>query len=104
VPPVAVIDVGGPAVFVKENTASGVTPGTEALTEYDPTVVLAVKIADVATPDAFVMAVATPFANAPPAPLAGAVNVTVTPFTGLLLLSRTVAIRLELKAAPRIAD
>jgi hypothetical protein len=42
---------------------------------------LAVKTADVATPDAFVVAVLTPPANVPLAPLAGAVNITITPLT-----------------------
>src|ERR1700686_1448556 len=53
---------------------------------------LAVNIAEVATPLAFVIAVFTPPANVPLAPVcAGAVNVTVTPETGLLLASFTVA-------------
>ena len=52
----------------------------------------AVKTAEVATPLAFVVAVLTPPANVPLAPVcAGAVNVTVTPLTGLLLASLTVA-------------
>src|ERR1700688_383135 len=47
---------------------------------------LAVNTAEVATPLAFVTAVLTPPANVPLAPVcAGAVNVTVTPETGLLL-------------------
>jgi hypothetical protein len=50
-----------------------------------------VKTAAVATPDAFVVAVFTPPANVPLAPLPGAVNVTVTPLTGLLKESLTVA-------------
>jgi hypothetical protein len=45
---------------------------------------LAVKTAAVAAPDAFVVAVFTPPAKVPLAPLAGAANVTVTPLTGLL--------------------
>jgi hypothetical protein len=53
---------------------------------------LAVNAGAVATPLPFVTAVAVndPL-NAPLAPLAGAVNVTVTPLTGLLLESFTVA-------------
>jgi hypothetical protein len=51
----------------------------------------AVKIADVATPDALVMALFTPPAKLPLAPDAGAVKVTVTPLTGLPLPSFTVA-------------
>jgi hypothetical protein len=54
--------------------------------------VLAVNTAEVATPLALVTAVFTPPANVPLAPVwAGAVNVTVTPETGLLLASFTVA-------------
>jgi hypothetical protein len=52
---------------------------------------LAVNVTDVATPLAFVVAVFTPPANVPLAPLPGAVNVTVTPETGLLDASLTVA-------------
>jgi len=52
---------------------------------------LAVKAADVATPLAFVVAVFTPLANVPLAPLPGAVNVTTTPLTGLFPASVTVA-------------
>jgi len=52
---------------------------------------LAVKTADVATPLALVVAVFTPPANVPLAPLAGALNVTTTPLTGLLPASFTVA-------------
>ena len=54
-------------------------------------IVFAVKTAAVATPEAFVVAVFTPPANAPLAPLAGAVNVTVTPLTPLPKESLTVA-------------
>src|SRR4051794_22423705 len=51
----------------------------------------AVNAGAVATPLALVTAVVTPPAKAPLAPLPGAENVTVTPATGLLLASRTVA-------------
>jgi hypothetical protein len=50
-----------------------------------------VKTGAVATPWAFVIAVFTPPANVPLAPLAGAVKVTVTPFKGLFEASFTVA-------------
>jgi hypothetical protein len=50
-----------------------------------------VNTAEVATPLPFVIAVLTPPANVPLAPLPGAVNVTVTPGTGLLEASLTVA-------------
>ncbi len=52
---------------------------------------MAVNTADVATPLAFVVAVLTPPANIPLAPLAGGVNVTTTPLTALPPLSFTVA-------------
>src|ERR1700687_4450330 len=51
----------------------------------------AVKIAAVAIPCAFVVAVFTPPANVPLAPLAGAAKVTVTLLTGLFRASFTVA-------------
>ena len=52
---------------------------------------LAVKTAAVATPCALVVAVFTPPAKVPLAPLAGAVNVTVMPLAGLFDASLTVA-------------
>jgi hypothetical protein len=52
---------------------------------------LAVNTPEVATPLAFVVAVLTPPAKVPLAPLAGGVKVTTTPLTGLPPLSFTVA-------------
>jgi hypothetical protein len=63
----------------------------------------AVKVAEVATPLALVVAVLTPPANVPLAPLAGALKVTVTPLTGLPPLSFTVATRGAAKAALIVA-
>jgi hypothetical protein len=81
----------GPTLFVSEKFAE-VAPGTLATTLYGPpAVAFAVNVADVATPLAFVVAVFTPPANVPLAPLGGAVNVTTTPLTGLFAASRTVA-------------
>jgi hypothetical protein len=92
VPVVAVMLAAAPARLVKEKFAGLATPVTVAVTVYGPpAVLLAVKIAAVATPLAFVTAVFTPPANVPLAPLPGAVNVTVTPLTGLLPASFTVA-------------
>lgn len=51
----------------------------------------AVKTAAMATPEALVVAVLTPPAKVPLAPLPGAANVTVTPLTGLPPESFTVA-------------
>jgi hypothetical protein len=62
-----------------------------------------VKVTDVATPLAFVVAVVTPPANVPLAPLPGAVNVTVTPGTGLLEASLTVAWNAEPNGLPTVA-
>ena len=48
------------------------------------------NVPDVATPDAFVVAVSPPAAKVPLAPLPGVVNVTVTPLTGLPPASFTI--------------
>jgi len=61
-------------------------------------VALAVKVPDVATPLAPVVAVFPPGAKVPLAPAAGGVNVTMTPLTGLPPLSVTVATNGAVKA------
>jgi len=92
-PLVTTIFAGGAPRFVNEKFAE-VAPVALATTLYGPpTVAFAVKIADVATPLAFVVAVFTPPANVPLAPLPGAVNVTTTLLTGLFPASVTVATR-----------
>ena len=94
VPPVAVMLAAAPARFVSAKLAGVPTPATDATTFYGPpAVALAVKVEEVATPLALVVAVvvAVPFAKVPLAPLPGAVNVTVTPLTGLFFPSFTVA-------------
>ena len=65
-----------------------------------PVVPLAVNVGAIATPDAFVvaMAVRAPPVNVPLAPVLGAVNVTVTPLTGLPPASFTVACSAVAKA------
>jgi len=90
-------------VLVRLKLAGVGTPATAAVTAYDPAVALAVNTAEVATPDVFVVAVFTPPAKLPLAPLPGAVNVTTTPATGLLLLSLTVATSGVAKAVPMVA-
>ncbi len=65
--------------------------------------VLAVKAAAVATPSALVVAVFTPPAKVPLAPLAGALKVTVTPDTGLPKASFTVAARFVANAVLTVA-
>src|SRR6266853_6820914 len=85
---------GGLATLVREKLAGVVTPDAEAVTLYGPpTLPLAVKMAAVATPCALVVAVFTLPAKVPLAPVPGAANVTVTPLTGLLRESLTVACR-----------
>ena len=81
----------GPTVFVNEKFAE-VGPVALATTLYGPpAVAFAVNTAEVATPLVFVVAVFTPPAKVPLAPLPGAVNVTTTPLTRLFAASRTVA-------------
>src|SRR5205085_9291311 len=92
-----------PARFVREKFAGEATPETEAVTVETPAVVFAVKTAAVATPDAFVVVVLTPPENIPLAPLVGAVNVTVTPLTGLLKESLTVACNWVVNAVLTVA-
>jgi len=59
--------------FEREKFAEVPTPATDAVTLYGPpAVLLAVKIAARATPCALVVAVFTPLANVPLAPLVGA--------------------------------
>jgi hypothetical protein len=93
VPAVAVMLAGAAAArLVSEKFAGVATPATDAVTVYaPPTMLLAVNVVAVATPCALLTAVFAPPANVPLAPLAGAVNVTVTPLTGLLKASFTVA-------------
>src|SRR5438105_8981407 len=100
VPPVAVMVNGTSGLFVNEKLAGAATFGAEAVTLYAPAVVFAVKTAEVATPEALVMAVLfTPSpAKVPLAPLEGAMNVTVTPPTGFPLESFTIATRVAANA------
>jgi hypothetical protein len=82
---------GAAATLVREKFAE-LAPEVLAVTLYGPpAVALAVNVADVATPLAFVVAVFIPPANVPLAPLAGAVKVTTTPLTGLFPASVAVA-------------
>jgi hypothetical protein len=62
-----------------------------------------VNVAEVATPLALVVAVFTPPAKVPLAPLAGGANVTTTPLTGLLPASVTVATKGAAKAVLIVA-
>ena len=80
-------------VFVSENTAGSGTPVTKADTVNDPWIPFAVNKGEVAMPAALVTAVTVlwPPAKIPLGPLAGALKVTVTPLTGFMLESLTVA-------------
>ena len=83
----------GAAILVSEKVAGIATPVTDASTVKLPGVELAMNAGEVATPDAFVIAVAVlpPPARVTLAPVEGAVNETITPLSGLLPASLTVA-------------
>jgi hypothetical protein len=69
-----------------------------------PAMLLAVNTADAATPLAFVVAVFTPPANVPLAPVCvGAMNVTVSPASGFPPLSLTVTLKVAPNAVPIVA-
>jgi hypothetical protein len=105
VPAFAVIVEGGTAVFVSEKLTV-VSPAAAAVTVYGPpAVAFAVNGAD-ATPDPFVatVMVAVLLLNTPEAPAPGAVNVTLTPETGLLPASFTVTASALAKAVLIVAD
>src|SRR5580692_1981901 len=90
VPAVAVMLAAVPTWLVNEKFAV-VAPVALATTLYGPpAIAFAVNTVEVATPLPLLVAVFTPPANLPLAPLAGGVNVTTTPLTGLLLASVTV--------------
>ena len=84
-PLVIVMDAGAPGLLVSRKLAGVDAPVTLAVTLYwAPAVVLAVKTAEVATPDELVVAVVTPRAKVPLGPLPGAAKVTTDPLpTGL---------------------
>ena len=103
VPAVAVTLAAGPAVLVKAKFAGVATPDAVADTVYVPAVPFAVKTAAVAKPLAFVVAVFTPPANVPLAPVRGALNVTVMPFTGLVNASWTITCMFKANADPTCA-
>jgi hypothetical protein len=91
------------ALLVSEKLA-GVAPVALATTLYGPpAVAFAVNTAEVATPLASVVAVFTPPANVPLAPLPGGVYVTRTPLTGLFPASVTVATNGAVKAVLIVA-
>ena len=90
-PPLARTVLGVPWLLEREKGAWVPTPVTPAFTVKGPVMALAVKVADVAIPEALVVAVATLPAKDPLAPLVGAVKVTVWLPTGLPKVSFTVA-------------
>jgi hypothetical protein len=77
--------------LVRTKLAGSAPEATVAVTVYVPTDPLAVNDADVATPLGLVVAVFTPPAKVPLAPVDGTSNVTVTPLTGFCPPSNTVA-------------
>ena len=79
------------ATLVRVKLAGLATPPADAVTAYVPATAFAVRVWDRATPDASVTEVFPPPAKLTPGPLPGAVNVTVTPLTGLEAESSTVA-------------
>src|SRR5438132_1580321 len=91
VPGLAVVEAAAPTLFVSEKLTV-ISPVTAAVTAYGPPAVeFAVNVAE-ATPEALVgkVMVAVLLLNLPDAPDPGAVNVTITPDTGLLPPSFTV--------------
>lgn len=94
--------LGAPTVIVSAKVAGVATPLTDPETLKLPKMQLAVNVDAVAIPEEFVVAVvlAPPPAKVPLAPEPGALNVTVTPGTGLLAASFTMAARFVPKATP----
>src|SRR5947207_3268804 len=92
VPLVAVMLAAAPAVFVSEKSAGVATPATLARSEERRVgTECSVQFADVASPMTLVVAVFTPAANLPRAPLHAALLVTCTPAIGSPPPSFTVA-------------
>ena len=87
-------------MFVRLNAADPDATGDVAVTLYDPAVALARKPGAVAIPEAFVIADAVihgelqfeMFWKLPPAPMSGAEKVTITPETGFVFASLTMAV------------
>jgi hypothetical protein len=104
VPKTAATLAGGPGRFVKLKLAGVATLGALAVTVKLPAWELAVKAGAAAIPLALVaaVAVADPL-NEPVAPVVGAAKVTVTPLSGLLLPSFTVACKAVVNAAFTVA-
>jgi hypothetical protein len=93
---------GAPVVFVRLKEAAFVTPITEAIMVYVPSIPLAVKAGDVATPFTSVVAVAVSeevSENVALGPVAGDVNVTMTPEAGVPF-----EVTVATSAAPNVAS
>src|SRR5258705_6904583 len=93
------------AVLVRLNVAAPATPTPVADTVYDPAVAPAANVGAVATPSTPDVALADtlPPLKVPVAPLAGAVNVTLTPATGWPPESVTFPARLVAKGVLTVA-
>jgi hypothetical protein len=104
VPAVAVTFAAAPAMLVKLKLAGVATPATAAVMVYGPAALFAVKAGAVAIPLLSLTAVAVSNPpNVPEAPIEGTVKVTVTPFTGALPASLTVACKGVANAVPMVA-
>ena len=102
--PFCTCTVAAAGVFVKEKLA-GASPPVEARTANGPEVSFAVNAGAVAMPEGFVTAIVeTDPANAPEAPVDGAVNVTATFAIGLPPASSTRATMGEENDWPTVAD
>jgi hypothetical protein len=100
-PPDTVIDAGGPALLSNPKVVE--TDGvcvTIAVTVTGPKVALAVIAAEVAMPEAVVVAVVTPFANVTLAPVPGVWNVTPTLGIGFPPESFTITLNGDVYALP----
>lgn len=108
-PPVIAMFAGFPGVFVSEKLGVELIPLAARVTLYGPpATVLAVKGAEIVptepTAELVVSTIVLPLlASDPLAPVAGAVRVTLTPGTGLLLASLTITCR-GANAVPTVAD
>jgi hypothetical protein len=105
-PPLVAVSVAAPSVLVS-GKLNGVKVPDVTATLYAPTAKFAVKVFDVAWPFAPVTSVSMvdvgAVANVELAPEAGAAKITVTPLTGLLLASVTVATNGLANAVPTMA-
>src|ERR1044071_4295076 len=87
-------------VLVKAKLAETLTPSTEAVTTYDPSISLAVSAGAAASPAPLVVDVFAPPVKLAPGPADGRPKVTTTPLTGFPAASRTATTSGALKLVP----